>query len=215
MILEFNKQEPTDLIGAENIEKIESSPFNIEDKINILLVVAGVKPASKITVENNPILIQQIKEIIDSLGLPFDYKQALFSDKVEDFAAEKKGSMMDIFVAKDQKSLEDLEEAWKQQSDFSIGLASGYPASAVENYFHGGPGYMRWELPEDVKVEDYYPFIRFKLSQGNWENEIKTAIQWADAIRSNSPKLLEEFKSHTRLSDQQLVDAARQKFMGD
>jgi len=192
---EIRQQETSEILEKEEVEKIESAPFSIEDKINLLLVKAGVKPASEISALNNPELIQEIKSLFTNLGLVGDIEESKIDKRI-----------VDILISQNQANLENLETARRNQSDFARGIALGYPATAVADYFNEKPGIMRWSLPQYIKEEKYYPFIRFRLSRDNWEEEITTAKKWANAVKTNSPKLLEDFNDETRVADRKFSD---------
>jgi hypothetical protein len=199
--------EPTDsksveLVEKEQVEKIESAPFHIQDRVDILLVKAGVKPAALITeldIPENAQRLEELKELLDGLSLPNNFEKSVFHIENTDGQFEKK--IVNILIGKDLQRLEDLEKARDEKSAIAEGLALGYPASAVSTYVDKSPSIMRWELPEDVKGEYYYPFIKFQLSRSNWPIEIETAREWADTVRTNSSMLFDHLSAYTNAKE--------------
>jgi len=199
--------EPTDnksqeVVERALVEKIEAVPFHIQDRVDILLVKAGVKPAALITELDKPENAERLKglkELLDALSLPNNFEKTLLS--VENADGIFEGSIVNILVGKDQLGLENLEKARKEKSAMAEGLALGYPESAVSSYVENAPRVMRWQLPEELKSEYYYPFIKFQLSQENWPLEIETARKWADNVKMNSTMLFDHITAYTKAKE--------------
>jgi len=80
------------------------------------------------------------------------------------------------------------------QYNNELGLALGFPPSAVEAYV-GGNGREKLDkstLPEHIQKGDAIAFCAFALSKDNWEEELKQAQTYADFIKSASPVIYQE-----------------------
>jgi hypothetical protein len=86
----------------------------------------------------------------------------------------------------------DEEKNKQDQADF--GLALGYPSTAVEAFINEAEPLDENFLPQEVKQSDAYLFCQYQLSENNWQEELKTAQEWADFIKKTSFNIFEQYR---------------------
>jgi len=203
-------EQEINLLPREKVEKIEQfekrsssiiQELLIWEKINLVLVMSGVKKATEVTVfgqsvhdgeefdDENILLNQEIdkvRDLLTELGLDFEVSEPGIQE-----ALNEKEMLCDIYVARDKKSLEDIVKAVKNGFVEERGLALGYPQTAVEAYVGKRDKLdIIQNLPQEVKDSKSYLLLKFVPSKDSWQEEIKTAEIWAKALEANSPKLL-------------------------
>ena len=126
------------------------------------------------------------------MGLPFKIMDSTIEteESSENPKNKTKHELVFIIAGKDKKSLNQLSSA-KTSEDF--GRAYGYPETSVISFEDKDKTMMAWELPDEIKQSDFYPFIMYRLSKENWQQEIELAKTWAETVRANSPQMFEEF----------------------
>jgi hypothetical protein len=191
-----------EIIEREKVEKIESAPIRVDDKVTLLLLIAGVKPAGETEIMGerwekgekpkhvDKSYIKDIECFLQDLDLPF--KIAEPETKADD---DTKFESINIFAGKDEESLDNLSSA-KTPEEF--GKAYGYPESTIDAYKNQENSMMAWELPDEIRNSDFYPFIMYRLSTDNWHQEIETAKLWAETVKANSPEIFEEYSEFIR-----------------
>lgn len=213
----LENQPEEDRLSPELIERIEEFPSRdlpIYDKIDILLVRSGAKPSAVTNLGRGEIAeigdlhgefpsvpkekIEKISNFLSELGLLYSIGSP---ENIENQELQENGSIIilrrqtiDIFMAMHQSDLDKLVTSIRSCDDEKTGEALGYPDTAIEAYVKKDSRYEdRAELPQEIKESPYYHFIRFALSPDHWQEEIKTAQKWADVVKTNSPRLFEEF----------------------
>ena len=194
----------------KELELIENSSLDLQDKIDLVLVYLKEKPAAWIgagdrfyktekekekqkKLERLNQKGEEIKTILEILGLP----NHTFRYETE----EEKTTLIsyDSFVSQDSERLNRLREAWQNGRHEDIGLALGYPESAVKGFIKGEvldrvEAFKK--LPkkdrEELKKEEVFKFLTFGLSRNNWREELELARKYQRAIREKSPKIYNE-----------------------
>jgi len=91
-----------------------------------------------------------------------------------------------FFVAKDKTTAEALRNV-HEGDDETYGRLSGFPESAIKAYLGAEENTTALielgDLPEEVRTQDFMAFATFKLSRGNWREELETVKKWATAIK--------------------------------
>ncbi len=192
----------------ENTENIENSDLDIQEKVELLLVLQGLKPATEIAIYSEEwkkgkgekeIALQDLKtveDLIQKLGL---YWRALEGKIVDSIIADRKSGEfnkrkeVNFLVAGSNQSLELLEKAYQDEDMKLFGKAYGFPDSAIEAACGGGEMVSQNKLLDQGVDKEVIAFARFGLSRNNWKEEIKTAGKWAKAVKSASPKIYAEF----------------------
>jgi len=190
-------------VEREKVEKIESASIRVDDKVTLLLLKAGAKPAGETEIISeqwkegekpkhiDKSYMENIERFLQDLELPFEIARA----KIETKGDGKKFESINIFAGKDKESLDKLMSA-KTPEEF--GKAYGYPDQSIDAFKDQENSMMAWELPDEVKQSDFYSFIMYRLSKDNWQQEIETAKLWAETVKANSPKIFEEYSEFIR-----------------
>lgn len=212
LISENKPEENVEKIDPEFVEKLERSNLTINDKVNLLLTKAGLKPASElrliITTETEEGLtrnmseeeIQGVIQGIRDAGIPHKIREKeIIKEKYEypDKPGIKKISKrekIDILVGHSQKELNSLIEAVKQGSDEAIARAFGFPSTAVEAFIGKRKKLKLRNLPLEIQKSDALLFSSSALSEDNWQEEIKQGQIYADFIKKISPAIYREMK---------------------
>lgn len=216
-------------VAPEFIEEVEKSGVDNTSKVSLLLVKAGLKPSSSasIIIRNNENVfltdeeLEKVQSMIKQSGLYSEFRKKETDDYYLELANNKTQKraleQMEVLIGKSQKDLDRLKNISERlpspervekgeysreernQNHRELGLAYGYPPTAVEafvKYMEGDEeAYIRNdELPEEIRENDAAVFSRlfFKLSREHWQEEIKQGKIWADAIKLLSPKIYEK-----------------------
>lgn len=160
---------------------------------------------------------KKIKEAIDTIkSLGLEYTEGGIGEQDPRIIERKDAEPMKfpgsewqvLYVAQSKEVAERIKNLWKETSEknnevktcVEIGRLSGYPESAIQTYqeffrdlrtkgLENKISIDQAELPEEVQSEDYMAFSHFRLSRGNWREELKTVKAWADEIQKMDPKL--------------------------
>jgi hypothetical protein len=191
--------------SREKIESIENAPLDIQEKVDILLILKDLKPASDISLyseewpegekekEINPESIEKTEELLKKNNLLYEP----FEEKVADWYKDEKGQKVrkekTFIIAKNEENLNLIKKAFETGDEKLFGKAYGFPQTSIEAYLGKGEAIDSNKLPEEIKQQDALAFSKFKLSKDNWQEELKTAQKWADAVKETSPKAYNEF----------------------
>lgn len=198
-------------IKPELIKEIEKLDILMEqDRVNFLLVLAGLKPASDITIFGNWDIqnkdwhpneeeikkgkeeILKLWSVVEESGLVISYDKKKFLDIAKNFEYMQVG----ISIGRGQKELDIITEATIKNNDEAKGIAYGFPPTAVEAYLGKRKKLYRQNLPEEVRLSDSIAFCFFILSEDNWQEEIKQGQIYADYIKKISPYLYQKILEH-------------------
>lgn len=188
-------------IKREFIEQVEASMLAIDDKVNILLTKAGLKPSSGLdivikteyqgeTTEHlNEGEVEKILDLVKRSGIPYEiWKQEIMDEEM--FRREH----LRVLVARGEKELKNLKEALESNSPQLIGQAYGFPKSAIEAFNHERPALDAKTLSKEMQKTDAMIFSTPTLSADNWPEEIKQGQSYADFLKMFSPKIYQEYK---------------------
>lgn len=200
-------------ISPEFLKKVEKSKLIIDDKVNLLLTKAGLKPASeinliikseyenKITEHMSEEDIQKVLNIIKESHLPFQLKEKEIikesyrtkkEPKIEKFYQREQ---MKILIGHSKDDLDFLIKALESKLDELFGKAFGFPATAIEAYMGKREKLDFSILPKEIRESNAMLFSSPTLSRDNWQEEIKQGQQHADFIKKISSRIYEEMKA--------------------
>jgi len=203
-------------ISPEFVKEVEDSAFDNEGKIDILLIKAGLKPASKLSITTKiwnekeseewvpPEVTERSLQMIENSGLALsrlDKPELSYSYKNE------KGELVpysqehfSYAIARNQEDLDFLLRALERGDDELIGKALGFYPSAIEAYCGKRKKLDRKKLPKKIRESDAAFFTPGTLSENNWEQELQQGQIWADFIKRVSP---ENYKERIRIMKEQ------------
>ena len=175
---------------TQNIELIERDEnSSINDKIDLVLTLAGEKPATKFLVADthmnayNERRMKEVKYLFEQLGLPYEIQD--IPDDSQVFAS--------VYVGKDQEHYDNIINATTKQE---YGICYGFPDTAIEAYidrskrFNGSEKERVEQMDLDIPYEKLKPFLIFTKSDKHFEDEvISTSLRWHDTIKRLTPNL--------------------------
>lgn len=197
-----NRIEPESRFNPELIEELEKTSLLIDqEKVILLLTLMGEKPAAhhglllKFGAEqesNEKKFIaekQFLTEWLQKAGLIFSVKDKTIRGGVRgDFKPTAK--VCNFHISRDKAALERLNHA---HSKSELGLALGYPTTAVEAYLKGQEFLIKeQDLPFDIRSSEVMDFLFFRLSKEHWAEELETVKRWAKAIKDNFPDFYQQ-----------------------
>lgn len=196
-------------INPEFVKEVEGSVFSLEDKINILLVRAGLKPASFISIDvkvwNNDKVERSVpkesaeesSQMIERSGMAFiRYQKPEFTyeyEKPDGTLAPYNHEFVSFLIGKDEESVDSLARALNSGDDELKGKAYGFPQTAVDAWLGRRAELDRAQVAPEISESPAYLFTPGKLSADNWQEEIKEGQRRADFIERVSPRLYKEF----------------------
>lgn len=205
------EKEPEQEIAPELVRTIEEADFMIDDKVNILLTKAGLKPSSEIildiTCDDGKKTAEFLDEddiqrhlwIIKELGMPAIVGERKIEN--QDCSAPNgpkkvwKWNRIHVLIGRTQEDLDFLVKALASNNDALIGQAFGFPPTAVDAYCGKSKRFdvkNIKKLPKKVRESEAVLFSSPTLSADNWQEEIKQGQSWADFIKKTSPVIYKE-----------------------
>lgn len=164
------------------------------DKMNMLLVAEGLKPASLVemyfeaghneyTEADYERDIELTQQVLGRLGLIT--KVEMNTDPVSRQAI--------VMMAKDTGQLMELEKARNGSRDegAALGTALGFPKTAVDAFVQGKDK-MLTEIPTEIKDDPARKFVGFVMSKDHWREEIEIGKRNAGLVKKIAPKLYDE-----------------------
>ncbi|MCX6717279.1 MAG: hypothetical protein NTU76_01205 [Candidatus Taylorbacteria bacterium] len=194
-------------INPEFIREVESSVFSLTDKVNILLTMAGLKPASKVELtsriwhgdEEERFFtdgdVAKVRQLIENSGMPFESAKEFeltywYGPKPEVEAYNQEGAV--YIIGHTQQDLERLKEAMESKDPVLKGKAFGFPETATEAFCGKKRKKSPKSLPKEVKKSDAWLFHYGPLSESNWKEELVCDQKRAEFIKKVSPRLYKE-----------------------
>lgn len=216
-------------LSPKFIKEVEKSKLAIDDKVNLLLTTAGLKPASEINLfikeeDIGKSLTQRMSEeeikqaisAIEKSGVLFklgerkideyEYEEMEDPGKFTGKKGRRKTEYISILVGHNEENLHKLEKALQGAEKLGktdpekFGLALGFPPTAVEAFVGKREPINIVDLPREVWESDAALFSTPTLSKDNWKEELKTGQARSDFIKSTSPAIYEEMAKVNRKS---------------
>ena len=209
-------------IDTKTLEILEDLPLRADEAWYVLLVYLGLKSGLWASIESDiwrqgdtPKQIHQstrniIEESLKSLGLVYsielrDTNAGLMQS--DDDSRERLNQIADIFIAKDQTTLDNLILARKNNDDKLLGLSLGYPKSAVEAFGTDKKTFVS-NLSPKIQLSEVGQLTYFTLSKDNWKNELAVVEKWISALKENSHIMWYKLRRFASLVDEELINLA-------
>lgn len=200
----------------KEIELIENAPLYHQDKMNLALVYLDEKPAAWIeTPLSHKAFSQAKREKEESEALNRLAKEKgkvaklldqlnLIRDKGGIIKAETEDTYIiscNFVVGKDPENFSRLQKAIEKGDDKEIGLALGYPKTAVEGYISENLldyKELRKSLPKEelkeLQAEGIFKFINpeFHPSKDHWREELEVVRRHKRLLEEKFPNLYKE-----------------------
>lgn len=207
----------------EKIIVIENMPIGIDEKVELLLVLAGKKSAADIELFSQPWsagetarridseIIANIKKNLEKLGFAFEEKAVSLDHiiRVEDDTVpideikpedeiHLDREKITIEVARNEEIKESLKKALAEEDHTKLGELYGFPKTAIEA-FNKPNGLIKFdELPDDIRNDEAYAFYTFEMSRDNFREEFETIKKWSEFVKQSSQKIYKEYLENRR-----------------
>ena len=195
-------------LSPEFVKEVENSAFDPQDKMYILLVKAGLKPAAAVSFNARvwghgkderyvpEDITQESTDMIENSGL-FRKIEANGGDRLgfttpEGEDVEYNREHVSYLIAHTQEDLDRIVLATEQENAELMGKAFGYPETAVDAFSNKKQLLNLDDLPKNVRESPAMLFCKFQLSVDNWREEIKQIQDWADFVKQTSPRIYNE-----------------------
>lgn len=216
-------------MNNDAIYAIEQTPLMPNYKYSLLLVAAGLRPGAWLNINsktwiNNEEPQSAAKEDVDLIvaaikasELKYSITRTTLDDHLDEEHPEKNRYMEITYflVAKDNVSLQRLIDstglsvnARPKLLDKELGLALGYPMTAVEAYVNGEKARFL-DLPLKVQLEEPAQFILMALSEAHWEEELVVSGAWAEKVKELSPQIYIDAREELGHIDKVLAEKVR------
>jgi hypothetical protein len=188
-------------MNQSTIKRLEDNPdLYAFDKVNILLVADGKKPAGKLEVfsekwkQDEPAksidktVLHEIQTILRELDLHW-----LVDVQVHDVQADSLIEQTDIFITREQETLDVLIAANKAGDTLVLGDLYGYPATAIQAFLNDDLLPIE-EMPASIDgiTDEQLAFLQHRLSRDNWRDEVRYLPEYAARLKQLSPKIYAE-----------------------
>ena len=187
-------------MNQKYIEMIEDLPFVANDLWYIFLVALGKKSGAWVTISSDiwrdgddPIEIDnnkvnRIENVFKQVGLKFDSEIELTDAGIFQNVDGKlrMNYICHFYISKKQSNLDNLIEARKNKDDKKLGVALGYPRTAVDAFSANNKTFVR-ELDPEIIYSNLGKFTQFALSRDYWREELQVVQKWMDILADISP----------------------------
>jgi len=182
-------------LSPETVREIENSAFDLDDKVSILLVKAGLKPTALLYLETlggkEEVSEEQIiacKKLLQNLG-PFSEGRHFDEDHKLKSGGTAKTEAVEFLVGNTPENLQRLKLAVENNNAYETGLALGYCKTAVDAYCGTGELLDESTLWGEEWAREAMTFKPCKLSAEHFKEELEYYQKWADYVKRTSPVL--------------------------
>lgn len=191
------------------VEMIEKSPLEYQDKMELALLYLGEKPAiwidtptshrvfyksekkreeikifNKLSAEK-----ENLEQVLKDLKLVYEFQKNEIDDE------KTYGIEYSFLVAKNSENLSRLKDAIQIEDGKETGLILGYPKTAVEAFDSNNTlDYKKLPKEEIEKLieEGTSKFLDFHLSKDHWQEELNLVKRHQALIKEKFPNLYKE-----------------------
>lgn len=190
-----NNQEHISEDLERKIELLKNIKCGIESKMNMILILLELKSATTLDLFTWNEDLDSIKNKITEAGLFYDDIQK------PPFLNKKRTAMLAIGKTKELATKAAVGFRDPENHHEELGEYMGYPKTAIEAFLGKTKRYDE-EFGDDQKIFDSknipMGIFGFALSRDNYEEEIKVAEEWVDALKKIAPDLYEEAISNSQ-----------------
>lgn len=206
-------------IDKTALEILEDLPFRADDTWYTLLVYLGMKSGAWVDVHSSiwrqgeearevPVsTIRQIEGALKVLDLYYHIEDRITDAGLrqpDDHSRKRMHRIVDIYIACDQTTLDNIILARKSNDHKLLGHSLGYPSTAVEA-FGTDKSILVSSLSPKVQLSETCQLTYFALSKDHWEEELAIVEQWIAAVKNSSTILWYELRSFADLVDDEFV----------
>lgn len=184
----INQESVAEAELKRKVELIEELPIDTYAKSDLILALLEIKPASVIDFHRGRVGRRgNLEEALKECGLYFE-KEVNYVR----YHAHLTDHLADYFVSKNLKNVQELHQGWNDNGDLICGVLLGFPQTAVEAY--AKKEWNKLLTIEEVEFleKKFRVNIPFRMTRDNWQEEIKVAQKWADALKKYAPRVYDE-----------------------
>lgn len=171
---------------------LESIHCGAVPKAELILVLAGLKPATDLSLFKNNEDPESVKKKINDAGLVYkEIDKALIRNPNLTCLLGVSRNMADA------TRVVELLSGMSSDGAAEFGRLMGFPQTAIEAHAKKRERYAEGENNNPF-VERGLPF-RFRLSKDKWEEEIQVAEDWTAKVKEIAPDLYQELSSNEHL----------------
>lgn len=199
----------TRLVNLQDLE--ENKELKTYDKVDILGVMSGEKPVAWVFIEFPYSKIPYVKSVQNSkitdiatilrkLGMNCELgEEKLLNDnnrRLFGILSPKCHRCVGLYISRSQHDIEKIRQAVECKDDRMIGRLLGFPDTAVESYVSDTmlPVSEIPDYTDDITREEM-SFLNYRLSKGNWQDEVGRLSKYAKNIKNLSPKI---YRAYTK-----------------
>lgn len=218
-------------MNERHIELIEDLPINPNSKRLVLLVALGKKASALFSINSNvwregdsPLslddgLLNRIDDVFDEIGIKHQ-KDCIESSDAGIIQPETGRTRLcaccSYFISLDQSVSDNLLESFKNNDHYNMGLALGFPKSAVDAFSETSKNtVLASSLDPEIRFSETAKFAQFALSKDNWSEEIAVAQEWLDVLKETSPLIYRECRKQLNVLqpdvEQRLIESYRNR----
>ncbi len=189
------------------IEKIEDLPLKAVDAWYTLLVFLGEKPGAWLIISSETwregeaprsipkSTLDHIEKTLSEIGLLYHIglRETSAGLYQPENGRKRLNQLCDIYIAKEQDVLDDIILARKDNDSQKLGLALGYPTTAVAA-FNTDNKLMVSQIDTSFRFSETAQMTYFALSYDHWHDEITTVERWISVLKQHSPIIFYRFK---------------------
>ncbi len=208
-----NSPQNWETVEAPLVNRLERLHLDTRQKAEILYVKAGLKPASWIKFDTSMNIpsdnpepvefyteedIQEYYDFLKQLNLPFKIlprKIMPETQRISGVKTEIARHQVETAVAHSPDDLDKLLMAIPNMDHEKLGLALGYPPTAVKAFAENKGRANLYKLPKEVLLSDAFIFSHtLTYSEDNWQNEIQDGLRNAEFLKTVSPQIYNQIK---------------------
>lgn len=208
-------------INKKALELLEDLPLRADDAWYVLLVYLGVKSGAWAQIKSDawrdgdePKRIdastrRTMEESLKALGLFYfieerDTTAGLWQP---DDGRKRLNQIADIYIAKEQATLDDMILARKNDDSKLLGLSLGYPKTAVEAFETDNKIFVS-DLEPKIQMSEAGQLTYFALSKDHWEDELAIVETWVSALKDHSQIMWNQLRRFAPVVDDQFIKLA-------
>lgn len=192
----------------EKVAAIEKFPFWTNNKIELLLVIAGLKPAITVDVRGklvsckvkaqlpSRVRTHAIENLLQRIDVPFVTLPAIhrmFPKHDEQYYTTI------ICIGATTKDARDLAKVWTnittlgypaKSQDAEHGRLSGFPKTAISAFVSDQSKLLSNEVVDErTKNIEWHYFCQMRFTKAHWQEELAVVEKWAEAVKELSPNM--------------------------
>ncbi len=185
---------------SEKINRIKNLNLDPVDKKSLVLILAGVKPATEMLMFDRYASPEDIISILEDCGLvTIQFQSQYMHEAKKRGVGGTEGYICNVIVARDETTANKVRKYCEPQDDREFGRLMGFPQTAIDAYVSDAENkYESVALlssDEQGRIMDELNLKQvaaFRLSRAHWQEEIKVHQEWERIVKMYAPELLDD-----------------------